>query len=97
MFDGVFIYYYKILFLGCKMSVIKLFIGGLLLALGLFTRGASLFLLATMLNAIFYVHRLDPFEKKEMAILYGIGFLIFLFAGPGRLSLDSFFRKVSTI
>lgn len=78
-------------------AVLSELVGGVLIALGLFTRGASLFLLITMLNAAFVVHQLDPFQKKEFALLYGATFLILLFVGPGRLSLDSLIRKVPTI
>ncbi|HEX2879202.1 MAG TPA: DoxX family protein [Polyangiaceae bacterium] len=69
------------------------FVGGLLLALGLFTRSAASFVLITMLVAAFWVHRADPFSKKEMALLYACCTLVLLLAGPGKWSLDAHWRR----
>jgi putative oxidoreductase len=66
------------------------FLGGLLVALGLMTRPASLFLLITMLVAAFGAHGGEPFGDKEMALLYGAVFLCTLLAGSGRFGLDRF-------
>ena len=46
------------------------FLGGILLAIGLFTRPAALFLSFTMLVAAFIRHAEDPFTGKEKALLY---------------------------
>lgn len=70
-------------------------VGGILLALGLLTRPAAFFIIATMLLAAFVVHGSDPFAKKELALLYTAGILPFLVMGGGRFSLDRFFRKSS--
>ena len=67
--------------------------GGLLIALGLLTRAASLFVLATMLGAALVVHRADPFSKKELALAYALVAVVLLVAGPGRLSLDARLSK----
>lgn len=67
-------------------------VGGLLLAIGLFTRPAALFILTTMGVAAFILHRADPFQDRELAIIYGAVALVFLFSGAGRLSLDHFLR-----
>jgi|SoiMethySBSTD1v2_1073268.scaffolds.fasta_scaffold11201_2 putative oxidoreductase len=64
------------------------FVGGLLLALGLFTRPAAFFVLVTMSVAGFYIHAADPFMKKELAFAYASAALAILIAGPGSLSLD---------
>ena len=70
------------------------FAGGLLLALGLLTRPAAAALVSTMLVAFFLAHAGDPFGDREMAFIYGVGFLALLFAGGGRYSLDAvFFRE----
>src|SRR5215204_5007135 len=42
------------------------FLGGILLALGLFTRLAAFFIACTMLVAILGVHAADPYQKKEL-------------------------------
>jgi putative oxidoreductase len=74
------------------------FLGGILLALGLLTRPASFFLLATMLVAGFMRHAADPFRDKELAFTFAAVALLFLLAGAGRYSLDHLirhrFRKV---
>jgi putative oxidoreductase len=64
------------------------FLGGLLLALGLFTRVSAAFMLTTMLVAGFVVHAADPFMKKELAFTYATLLAGVLLAGPGRFSLD---------
>jgi len=62
--------------------------GGFLIALGFLTRPMAVGLVITMCVAAFVKHIDDPFAKMEFALLYGVGFLGLLFAGPGRLSLD---------
>jgi putative oxidoreductase len=69
------------------------FAGGLFIALGLFTRHAAFFLAVTMSVAAFIAHAADPFQKKEMALLYLFASIMLIFTGPGRLSLDSIIRK----
>ena len=69
------------------------FFGSIFLALGLFTRWASLSLLSVMLVAFFVVHAQDPFQKKELTFLYGLFFLFFLVHGGGRYSLDALLKK----
>jgi putative oxidoreductase len=64
------------------------FLGGLLLAVGLFTRPAAFFVLVTMLVAGFHIHDNDPFFKKELAFAYAAVALGIVFAGAGRLSID---------
>lgn len=65
----------------------------LLVVIGLFTRLASLPLIATMATAAFVVHAKDPLfmaggAAKEPALLYLVPFLALLFTGPGRFSVD---------
>ena len=63
-----------------------------LVGLGLFTRAALIPLIVTMVIAIFLVHGGDPFEKKEMALLYFTGYVGLFLKGPGKYSLDQMFR-----
>jgi putative oxidoreductase len=65
------------------------FAGGLLLALGLFSRPAAALIMTTMGVAAFHIHAADPFMKKEFALAYGVAALVALIAGPGRYSLDA--------
>lgn len=69
------------------------FIGGILLALGLFTRLSSFFIAFTMLVALVGVHGADPFNKQELAFLYLFVAISFMLKGGGDWSIDSFLRK----
>lgn len=64
-------------------------VGGILLALGLFTRAAAVAVAGTMLVAAFWVHSSDPFMKKEFALAYAVAALVVLISGPGKYSLDA--------
>lgn len=67
--------------------------GGILLAAGLITRPAAFFVAFTMAVAAFHVHADDPFQRKEMALLYFFIALYYVLAGAGRYSLDAFCCK----
>lgn len=71
------------------------FMGGIFLALGLFTRISSLFVAFTMFVAAFGVHAADPFETKEKALLYMFTGVLFLFSGSGNWGVDAFVRERS--
>lgn len=67
-------------------------IGGILLALGLFTRPVAFVLSGVMAVAYFAVHAPQSFfpvlNGGDAAILYCFVFLYFIFAGPGAFSVD---------
>ena len=64
-----------------------------LVAIGLYTRIAA-FLPALMLFvAAAVVHVVDPWAKKEFALLYAIPFMVIVLTGPGSLSIDWMVRK----
>lgn len=67
--------------------------GGILLALGLFTRPSAALILFTMCVALFGVHAQQPFAKQELALLYGSIALLFVLAGSGRFGVDALIRK----
>lgn len=69
------------------------FLGGIFLALGLFTRVLAFFIAFTMLVAILGVHGADPYQKKELAFMYFFVATAFLLKGSGDWSVDSFLRK----
>lgn len=69
------------------------FLGGLLLAAGLLTRPAAFFMAITMLTAAGLVHAADPFTRKELALAYLCGALLFVLAGSGRFGLDALVRR----
>lgn len=73
-------------------------VGGLLLALGLFTRWCALSILGAMLVAAFLAHGSDPLfavggPSKELAVLYAWIMLVFVITGAGRFSLDGALRS----
>lgn len=67
-------------------------VGGVLLILGLFTRAVSFLLSGQMAYAYFFVHGGDiffpPLNHGEAAALYSLMFLVLVFTGAGKLSLD---------
>jgi putative oxidoreductase len=63
--------------------------GGLLLALGLLTRPAALLVGITMAVAAFLGEAGNPFRERELALLFGTAAVMFLLAGAGRYSVDS--------
>ena len=65
------------------------FLGGLLVALGLFTRPAAIAAAGVMAVAVGKVHAADPFQKKELGLLYLAVFLAIVLCGPGRISVDA--------
>jgi putative oxidoreductase len=66
--------------------------GGLVLAIGLFTRWAALIISGEMAFAYFIAHAPHSFfplaNHGESAVLFCFVFLYFVFAGPGPWSLD---------
>jgi putative oxidoreductase len=63
----------------------------LLLVLGLWTRLALIPLIINMSVAFFVIHGSDPFQTRELALLYLMGYVTLFFSGPGRFSLDYLF------
>jgi putative oxidoreductase len=76
---------------GAYAGIIEL-VCGLLITLGLFTRPAAFLASGTMAVAYFLAHASQGFfpanNGGDAAILYCFVFLYFVFAGPGRLSID---------
>jgi putative oxidoreductase len=68
-------------------------IGGLLLAIGLFTRPVAFFLAGDMAFAYFMVHEPRNFfpmlNAGDAAILYCFIFLYFVTMGPGPIAVDA--------
>jgi putative oxidoreductase len=74
-------------------AILSEFAGGLLLALGLFTRAAGVAVAGTLFIAAFKVHAADPFAKKELALAYAVVGLAFALSGGGRYALDAWLRR----
>jgi len=75
------------------LTVLGEFIAPLFVIIGYKTRLFSFFPAFTMLIAAFVVHFEDPFGKKELAILYLLGFVLVMLFGPGIYSVDNFKKK----
>jgi putative oxidoreductase len=59
-----------------------------LILVGFATRLATIPLIVTMLVAVLSIHAADVFAKKELAVLYLAGYVVLLFAGSGKYSVD---------
>lgn len=68
---------------GCSLFVI----------VGAFTRLATIPLMFSMLVVLFVVHASDPFQVKELPLLYQGIYILLFFTGAGRISLDSLISK----
>lgn len=93
LFAGGEIEFYSFLGLGPEISLSLAvgaeFFASLLLALGLWTRMSLIPLIITMAVAAFLVHGGDPFAKMEKSLLYLAAYLLLLFLGPGKFSIDA--------
>lgn len=77
------------------LAVFAEVICSVLILLGLAVRLAVLPLMVTMLIAIFVAHGNDGLKEKELAIHYLLTYIVLLFAGGGRLSIDSLISQKS--
>lgn len=64
-----------------------------LVVIGLATRLATVPVIVTMGVALFLIHGHQGLKEQESAILYLVPFLVILFAGPGKVSLDNAIGK----
>lgn len=56
--------------------------------LGFFFRLSVIPMIVTMVVAYFVVHGADPFATRELAFIYMTMFVVLLFTGPGKFSVD---------
>ncbi|WP_116125679.1 DoxX family protein [Lewinella sp. IMCC34183] len=72
------------------LAAVAEFVCGVLIALGLFTRLATIPYIITMLVAALLVHYAagDPWGRIANPLNYAVVAIAILIAGPGRLSLD---------
>lgn len=75
------------------LAVFAEVICSLLIGIGLATRLASLILLITMATAFFVIHGNDPFQNKELALVYLIVYVFITISGSGKYALDHYFLK----
>lgn len=65
----------------------------ILILLGLGTRVAAIPLIINMFVAFFIVHAQDPFQIKELALIYLLIFSVLLITGGGKYALDYYLLK----
>ncbi|AZA54759.1 DoxX family protein [Chryseobacterium sp. G0201] len=97
LLEGGDIKFFDFLGLGSKISLVLTvaaeFACSILLILGLFTRISLGFLIFTMIIAGFVVHGSDPFEKKELSLIYLSVYLLLMAYGAGKFSVDYMIEK----
>jgi putative oxidoreductase len=71
------------------LAALAEFGGGLLIALGLFTRPTSFVVAVHFTIVVLLAHAGDPFGRRELPLFFFVAALLFLFAGPGRYSADA--------
>ena len=74
--------------LSLALVVFAEFFCALAIAVGVFTRLATIPVIITMAVAILFYHAADPFSGKELAIMYLMPSLVLLLTGPGKISID---------
>ena len=79
--------------LSLSLAIFAEVICSFFLLLGFATRLAVIPLMTTMLTAILFVHTTGPFSDKEPALLYLLAYLVLLFMGSGKYSMDFFIHK----
>lgn len=89
--------FYNFLGIGSKTSlVLAIFaevICALFIVLGLFSRFAAIFLIITMLVAIYGFNAGKPLLELEVPLLYLSAFVTILLCGPGKISIDGMINK----
>ncbi len=75
------------------LAAIVEFGGGILVALGLQTRTASIFLTIHFFMAAVVYHANDPWQVKELAFVFLLSSLMLCFTGGGKYALDRLIRR----
>lgn len=83
--------------IGSNLSLILTVFGEVvapvLVMIGLSTRLSAVPVAFAMGVAAFVVHGADPFARKELSLLFLLGFLTIIIMGGGRYSLDTYLGK----
>jgi putative oxidoreductase len=69
----------------------------ILIIFGFLTRLASIPVIFSMIIAGVFIHAGDPFQVKELALLYLGLYVILLITGPGKYSADYYIGKWSNL
>ncbi len=76
-----------------QLAIFAEFFCAILLAMGFLTRLSLVPLIITMSVAAFIAHADDPFSSKEKSLLFLLIFIVLLFLGPGKYSVDAQIKK----
>lgn len=83
--------------IGGKISYILVifaeFFCGILVALGFLTRFSIIPIMITMIVAYFIAHKTDPFQVKELALVFLTLSVVVFILGSGKISLDKMIFK----
>ncbi len=79
--------------LSLQLAVLGEVICPILLVIGLFTRWAAIPALITMLVAAWIIHGGDPFKEQEKALMFAVAYLVLFLTGPGRYSIDTWWKN----
>lgn len=71
------------------LVILAEFIAPVLILIGLKARMAAILVMILMSVAALVVHAGDPFEVKEKALLYLVGFTVIALMGAGKISMDN--------
>ena len=77
------------------LAVFAEVICSIFILIGFATRFATIPLIITMLTAAFMIHAADPFKIQESSLMYLLAYLVLLFAGSGKYSVDFLLNKTS--
>ena len=75
------------------LNVFAEFFCSIFLILGLFTRLATIPLIIATCVMVFMAHKGDVFGEAETPALYLISYVVLLFVGPGKVSVDGMIGK----
>jgi putative oxidoreductase len=75
------------------LAAIAEFGGGLLIAVGLLTRPASLLVVGHFVFVVLLAHAGDPFGDRELPLFFLVTALLFLLSGAGRYSIDAVLKR----
>lgn len=75
------------------LAVFAEFICSILVIIGLGTRLAVIPLMITMFTVFVFIHSDDPFQRKELPILYFTIYTFLIFTGAGKYALDFYWLK----
>lgn len=77
------------------IAIVANIVAPVFIILGLGTRLATLPILSVTLMGFFIVHGNDPWSVRDVPLMYSLTYLLILFMGAGKYSLDSKFFKTN--